>query len=95
MKYKTIGIVLSVIGVSSVLTVRAWAQPGVNRFGNNYHLGFERPESWGLKYFASTTLLSGLQPPEPTEGRRIGSVTVGLELGWLPSLDAWSNAHWV
>src|SRR5260370_26903028 len=84
--------VMCVIGVTSVLSVRAMAQgggaiPGVTPFGNNYHLGFERPESWGLKYFASTTLLSGLQPPEPAEGRRIGSVTVGLELGWLPSLD--------
>lgn len=33
-------------------------------------------------------MLSGLQPPAPPEGRRIGSVTVGLELGWLPTLDA-------
>src|SRR6478672_6953014 len=56
-------------------------------FGNNYHLGFERPEAWGLKYFASTSLLSGLQPPEPAEGRHVGSVTVGFELGWLPTLD--------
>ena len=88
MEYKEIRIVLFVIGVTSVLSVSAIAQPGVSRFGNNYHLGFERPEAWGLKYFASTTLLSGLQPPEPPEGRRIGSVTVGLELGWLPSLDA-------
>jgi hypothetical protein len=88
MKYKEIRIALFVIGVTSVLSVSAIAQPGVSRFGNNYHLGFERPEAWGLKYFASTTLLGGLQPPEPPEGRRIGSVTVGLELGWLPSLDA-------
>jgi hypothetical protein len=51
-------------------------------------VGFERPEAWGLKYFASTTLLSGLQLPEPTEGRRVWSVTVGLETGWLPRLDA-------
>src|SRR5947199_10413331 len=56
-------------------------------FRNNYHLGFERPEAWGLKYFASTSLLSGLQPPEPPEGHRIGSISLGLELGWLPALD--------
>ena len=87
MRYKVIAVLVCVVGASSVLTVKAMAQPGVTRFGNNYHLGFERPESWGLKYFASTTLLSGLQPPEPTEGRSIGSVTVGLELGWLPALD--------
>jgi hypothetical protein len=51
-------------------------------------LRFDSPKAWGLKYYASTTLLSGLQPPEPlTEGRRPGSVTVGLELDWIPSLN--------
>jgi hypothetical protein len=55
---------------------------------NNYHVGFDRPEAWGLKYFASTSLLSGLPPPESPAGRRTGSLTVGLELGWLPALDA-------
>src|SRR5215472_2166830 len=57
-------------------------------FHNNYHIGFERPEAWGLKYFASASLLSGLQPPAPPEGYRAGTVTIGFELGWLPSLDA-------
>jgi hypothetical protein len=53
------------------------------------HLNFDRPEAWALKYFTSTTLLSGLQPPEPIdEERRIGSVTVGLEMGWIPALNA-------
>ncbi|HEX8985669.1 MAG TPA: hypothetical protein VF767_09565, partial [Bryobacteraceae bacterium] len=60
----------------------------VYNFNNTYHIGFDRPEAWGLKYFASTTLLSGLQPPEPAEGYRVGSVTIGFELGWLPALDA-------
>jgi hypothetical protein len=86
-------LVVWVIGITSVLSVRATAQgggaiPGVTPFGNNYHLGFERPEAWGLKYFASSTLLSGLGTPEPTEGHRVGSIAVGFELGWLPALDA-------
>ncbi len=52
-------------------------------------LDFDRPEAWALKYFASSTLLNGLQPPEPLgEQRRTGSVTVGLEMGWLPRLNA-------
>jgi len=38
----------------------------VYNFHGNYHVGFESPEGWGLKYFASTTLLNGLQPAEPT-----------------------------
>jgi|ERR1051326_8475257 hypothetical protein len=52
-------------------------------------LDFDRPEAWALKYFTSATLLNGLQPAEPMiERRGIGSVTVGLELGWLPRLNA-------
>ncbi len=63
------------------------AAAGYN-FKSNYHIGFERPEAWGLKYFASATLLNGLQPPAPAEGYHAGSISVGLELGWLPTLDA-------
>jgi hypothetical protein len=55
---------------------------------NNYHIGFERPEAWGLKYFASTSLLSGLPAPPPAEGYRFGTITVGLETDWVPQLDA-------
>jgi hypothetical protein len=55
---------------------------------NNYHVSFDRPEAWGLKYFASTTLLSGLQPLEPSEGHRVGAISLGFEMGWLPTLDA-------
>jgi len=51
-------------------------------------VSFDRPESWGLKYFSSTSLLSGLQPPVPAEGHRVGSVSIALELDWLPQLDA-------
>jgi len=47
------------------------------------HLSFDRPESWALKYFAAATLLGGLETPNP---QRPGSVSIGLEAGWLPSL---------
>lgn len=60
----------------------------VYNFRSNYHLGFDRPESWGLKYFASASMLSGLPPVESPEGHRVGSVTVGFESDWLPALDA-------
>lgn len=64
------------------------ATAGYN-FHQNYHVGFDRPEAWGLKYFASATLLSGLQPPDPSPGeRRVGAVTLSFEVGWLPTLDA-------
>jgi len=91
---KAFGRFVCVAGVTGALSVAAMAQspgaaiPGVTPFGKNYHVSFDRPEAWGLKYFASTTLLSGLQPPEPSEGHHTGSISVGFELGWQPSLDA-------
>jgi hypothetical protein len=57
-------------------------------FHSNYHLGFERPEAWGLKYFTAASMLSGLQPIESPEGHRVGSFNLGFETGWLPELDA-------
>lgn len=47
-------------------------------------LSFDRPEAWALKYFTSTLLLSGLEVPERTQP---GSVSIGLELGWVPALS--------
>jgi hypothetical protein len=72
------------VGVG-LLTGEAIAQlPTINPV---VHLRFDTPEAWALKHFASMTLMSGLQPPEPlVEGRRIGSITVGFETGWMPTL---------
>jgi len=54
----------------------------------NQHIAFDRPESWALKYFTSAFTISGLQPPEASpEARRFGSITVGMELGWIPELS--------
>lgn len=51
------------------------------------HLNFNTPEAWALKYFTAVTLLSGLQPPDSmVEERRTGSITIGMEMGWLPAL---------
>jgi hypothetical protein len=63
------------------------APTSVYNFHGNYHLGFDRPESWGMKYFTSASMLSGLQPLEPSEGHRVGSFSLGFETGWLPQLD--------
>ena len=76
---KAIALFLYAVGISGALMAQATSNGGSpNVFGNNYHIGFERPEAWGLKYFASTSLLSGLQPPEPSEGHRVGSVSCGF-----------------
>jgi len=60
----------------------------IYNFHSNYHLGFDKPEAWGLKYFASASLLSGLQPPAPAEGYHAGSISLGFEADWLPHLTA-------
>ncbi len=71
------------MGAACALTGGADAQSTVQ------HLSFDSPEAWALKYFTSSTLLSGLQPPEDVdEVRGTGSITVGLETGWLPALNA-------
>ncbi len=64
---------------------------GANAAGplnRNYHIGFERPEAWGLKYFDSASLLSGLPAPPLPEGSGAGAITVSLEADWVPMLDA-------
>lgn len=47
-------------------------------------IGFDRPESWAMKYYASVTLLTGLGPPRPL---RAGSVRVAAEAEWIPSVS--------
>src|SRR5437879_10259086 len=74
------------LGIAWIFTGAAIAQTNVRT--TVQHVNFDSPEAWALKYFTSTTMLSGLQPPErPIEERRFGSIAVGLELGWLPALS--------
>ncbi len=75
-----------VIAAMDALTSGAQAQP-VTVFTRDTHVGFNSPEAWGLKYFASSSLLSGLTPPESSEGHRVGSLSLGFETDWLPTLD--------
>jgi hypothetical protein len=49
------------------------------------HLAFDRPESWALQYFTSASLLTGL---DDERGDPAGSIAVGVEAGWIPSLSA-------
>src|SRR5215475_3085583 len=88
MVYHMAKFVLIIILVASAGAQTSGTAAAAGYFGPpNQHVGFDRPEAWALKYFASTTLLSGLTPPEPAEGRRPGSITLGLELDWIPELD--------
>src|SRR5579875_454140 len=83
---------LPIIAGALLLTVNVSAQYAATSsttvFNNTYHIGFDRPEAWGLKYFTSATMLSGFETPEPLAGYHAGSITVGLEFGNLPTLDA-------
>ena len=65
-----------------VLSSPAAAQTVINPVD---HMAFDRPESWALAYFASAMLPSGLETPQT---RTPGSVSLGLEFGWLPRLSA-------
>ena len=44
-----------------------------------------RPEGWVMNYYTSATLLAGFGPPR---SRPLGSIEVGIEFDWLPSLSA-------
>jgi opacity protein-like surface antigen len=47
-------------------------------------LDFDRPESWGMKYYASLALLSSMGVPEK---RAAGTVDLGFEGGYVPQLS--------
>jgi hypothetical protein len=70
-----------------LIAIAASAQTSTVFYSNN-HISFERPEAWGLKYFASASLLSGLPAPALTEAAHTGSISIGLEMDSLPQLDA-------
>jgi hypothetical protein len=76
------------IGNTAVCRERAIRGGTTTIFNGNYHIGFERPEAWGLKYFASASLLSGMPAPASGEGLHAGSISVGFEMDWLPQLNA-------
>src|ERR1700756_3991423 len=62
------------MGGTSPTTGTTGGPATVYNFHSNYHLGFDRPESWGLKYFVSLSMLSGLPVPPSEEGYRVGSI---------------------
>src|SRR5262245_1893401 len=48
------------------------------------HLYPARPEAWGMNYYTSATLFAAFEPPR---SRPLGSIEMGLEFDWLPSLN--------
>ena len=78
---------ISAVGILSGLFVlygaQAYAQTLV--VAPVERVDFNRPEAWALKYFTSTTLLSGF---EVAQGGDVGSVAFGVDAVGLPSLSA-------
>jgi hypothetical protein len=84
-------------GISALLCIPAGAQymggtagsttAASQVFNTKEHISFDRPEAWGLKYFGSISLLGGLPAPALPEAAHFGSVSLGVELDWLPQLN--------
>lgn len=76
---------LALLAAGAVLVVAfpstAGAQVTVNP---TEHVAFNRPESWALAYFASATLITGLDTPH---ARPAGSFALGVEVNWLPAVS--------
>ena len=76
---------LALLAAGAVLVVAfpspAGAQVTVNP---TEHVAFNRPESWALAYFASATLITGLETPH---ARPSGSFALGVEVNWLPAVS--------
>jgi len=67
------------------LLVAALPAAGQPVIRDDENLDVARPEAWALQYFTSVSLLTGFGVPED---RRPGSVELGVELSWIPDLDA-------
>ncbi len=78
MGYKTAMVVMAVWLVAPAAT---FAQ---NLIGGTEELKFDRPESWGMKFFASLSLLTSMGIPERMGA---GTIDLGFEGGLVPSLS--------
>jgi opacity protein-like surface antigen len=72
---------LLTIVLSTAAPLRARAQLVLD---GTQTLAFDRPESWGMKYYASLTLLSGMDVPQQLAA---GQVELGFEGGSVPQLS--------
>ena len=81
---RSVGIVVAV-AITLAHDVSAQSpSPGQPAADPEIVLTFDRPEAWAMKYFTSATFLSGLTTPDET---RRGSIAIGLEGVWLPTLS--------
>src|SRR5512134_3653576 len=69
----------AVLAVAPAATVRAQAVVETTET-----LDFDRPESWGMKYYASLALLTGMGAPERREA---GTIEIGFEGSYVPQMS--------
>jgi opacity protein-like surface antigen len=74
-------VLVLVVGLAAVAAAPARAQFVV---AETETLDFDRPESWGMKYYASLALLTGMGVPEK---RAAGSVDLGFEGSYVPQMS--------
>jgi opacity protein-like surface antigen len=72
--------ILLAVALSAVAPVPARAQLVL---AETETLDFDRPESWGMKYYASLALLTGMGVPQM---RAAGEIVLGFEGGYVPQL---------
>jgi hypothetical protein len=70
---------------SATILILQFRAAGQTPTQSSASIGFNRPEAWALKYFTAVTTFTGIGPPVVREP---GSLDIGLELGWIPWLDA-------
>ena len=80
----------SVLALGAVLAV-APAAPARAQFvvATTETLDFDRPESWGMKYYASLALLTSMGVPEKRAG---GTIDLGFEGSYVPQMSDESAA---
>ena len=78
MRYKTAMVVMA------VWLVAPGAALAQNVIGGTEDLEFDRPESWGMKFFASLSLLTSMGVPERMGA---GTIDLGFEGGFVPQLS--------
>lgn len=76
------------LGMTAIFTGNTVAQSGmIPPPPPAEHISFDRPEAWALKRFDAALLPNTMLPVAPSELRKVGSISVGLEADWLPMLD--------
>lgn len=74
---------LASLALAAALSMRAAPAAGVETVTGTQHIGFDRPESWAMKYFTSVTLMTGMGTPRPLH---LLSIRVSADLEWIPAV---------